>query len=170
MTVTIAVGHHQQHPYMLQSLPVLPLKDTVVYPQIVVPLAVGRTRSMAAVEAAMQEGRQFVAVAQKAPDVDEPLLAERIGAAIEAVREDPGSGETWGRLGEVYDVNAFEERALAAYARALPLLQEALLRSDRPPPISFHALAHAAGRISPVCSCAPAIRPPRWTSCPARPG
>ena len=36
---------------MSQALPVLPLKDTVVFPQIVVPLAVGRDRSMAAIEA-----------------------------------------------------------------------------------------------------------------------
>jgi ATP-dependent Lon protease len=61
---------------MFQSLPVLPLKDTVVYPQIVVPLSVGRARSMAAIEAGMEHGRQFIAVAQKDPSVDNPGLAD----------------------------------------------------------------------------------------------
>ncbi len=73
---------------MFQSLPVLPLKDTVVYPQIVVPLAVGRPRSMAAVEAAMQEGRQFVAVAQKDPSIEDPHLADlyEIGTVVKISR------------------------------------------------------------------------------------
>ncbi len=53
---------------MFQSLPVLPLKDTVVYPNIVVPLAVGRPRSLAAIEAAMKDNREFIAVAQSISD------------------------------------------------------------------------------------------------------
>ena len=61
---------------MIQNLPVLPLKDTVVFPQIVVPLAVGRARSLAAVEAAMDEGREFIAVAQKDPELDVPSIDE----------------------------------------------------------------------------------------------
>ena len=59
---------------MEYALPVLPLKDTVVYPQIVVPLAVGRPRSLAAIHAAMDQGREFIAVAQRDPDVDNPGL------------------------------------------------------------------------------------------------
>jgi len=61
---------------MFLSLPVLPLKDTVVYPQIVVPLAVGRKRSMAAIEAVMEEGRQFIAVAQKDASIEDPHLSD----------------------------------------------------------------------------------------------
>ena len=41
---------------MTDTLPILPLKDTVVFPHIVVPLAVGRKASLAAIEAAMAEG------------------------------------------------------------------------------------------------------------------
>ena len=55
------------------------------------------------------------------PEVDEPLLAAHIRDATEAVRRAPRSGAAWGRLGEVYDVNAFEEQALQAYARAREL-------------------------------------------------
>ena len=54
------------------SLPVLPLKNTVVYPGIVVPLAVGRPMSLAAVTAAMEHGRELIAVAQRDPDEDRP--------------------------------------------------------------------------------------------------
>jgi ATP-dependent Lon protease len=61
---------------MFQSLPVLPLKDTVVYPQIVVPLSIGRKRSMAAIEAVMEEGREFIAVAQKDASIEDPHLAD----------------------------------------------------------------------------------------------
>ena len=60
---------------MSNTAPVLPLKDTVVFPQIVVPLAVGRSRSLAAIEAAMEQQREFIAVAQMSPDVDNPDLS-----------------------------------------------------------------------------------------------
>jgi len=53
-------------------LPVLPLKNTVVYPQIIVPLAVGRTMSLAAVNSALDHGRELVTVAQRDPDEQQP--------------------------------------------------------------------------------------------------
>jgi ATP-dependent Lon protease len=56
-------------------LPVLPLKNTVVYPQIVVPLAVGRPMSLAAVNAALEHGRELVAVAQRDPEEEHPQRA-----------------------------------------------------------------------------------------------
>ncbi|GIX34267.1 MAG: Lon protease [Lysobacteraceae bacterium] len=54
------------------DVPVLPLRDVVVYPQMVIPLFVGRERSVRALELAMEQGREIVLVAQKVPDVDEP--------------------------------------------------------------------------------------------------
>lgn len=51
----------------------------------------------------------------------EPLLAERIDGATRAVREDPDSAAAWGWLGEIYDVNSFEQQALITYARAREL-------------------------------------------------
>ena len=73
---------------MLDPLPILPLKDTVVYPQIVVPLAVGRPRSLAAIEAAMQTGRQFIAVAQRNREVSDPTLEDlyEIGTLVKISR------------------------------------------------------------------------------------
>ncbi len=79
---------------MFQSLPVLPLKDTVVFPHIVVPLAVGRERSLAAVEAAMQEGREFIAVAQRRPEVEDPTLDDlyNIGTIAKITRVEKRDG------------------------------------------------------------------------------
>lgn len=54
------------------ELPVLPLKNTVVYPQIIVPLAIGRAMSLAAVNAALEHGRELLTVAQRDPDEQEP--------------------------------------------------------------------------------------------------
>ena len=73
---------------MLDPLPILPLKDTVVYPQIVVPLAVGRPRSLAAIEAAMQTGRQFIAVAQRNRELSDPTLEDlyEIGTLVKISR------------------------------------------------------------------------------------
>ncbi|HRP35477.1 MAG TPA: endopeptidase La, partial [Gammaproteobacteria bacterium] len=52
--------------------PVLPLRDVVVYPHMVIPLFVGRDRSVQALNHAMQVGKQIVLVAQRQADVDEP--------------------------------------------------------------------------------------------------
>ncbi len=54
------------------KLPVLPLKNTVVYPQIIVPLAVGRPMSLAAVNSALERGRELVTVAQRDPEEQRP--------------------------------------------------------------------------------------------------
>jgi ATP-dependent Lon protease len=55
-----------------QALPVLPLRDVVVYPHMVIPLFVGRQRSVKALESAMTADKQIVLLAQKSADIDEP--------------------------------------------------------------------------------------------------
>src|SRR5512141_3476976 len=54
------------------QLPLLPLRDVVVFPHMVIPLFVGRPKSIKALEAAMEAGRQILLVAQKAAGKDEP--------------------------------------------------------------------------------------------------
>jgi len=54
------------------TLPLLPLRDVVVFPHMVIPLFVGRPKSIKALEAAMESGRQIMLVAQKAAAKDEP--------------------------------------------------------------------------------------------------
>jgi ATP-dependent Lon protease len=53
-------------------LPVLPLRDVVVYPNMVIPLFVGRDRSMKALDMAMEADKRIVLLAQKSPDIDDP--------------------------------------------------------------------------------------------------
>jgi ATP-dependent Lon protease len=53
-------------------LPVLPLRDVVVYPNMVIPLFVGREKSMHALEMAMENERRILLVAQKSADTDDP--------------------------------------------------------------------------------------------------
>jgi len=63
-------------PAALDALPVLPLRDVVVYPHMVIPLFVGRDKSMRALERAMEGERQILLVAQKSPDIDDPEIAD----------------------------------------------------------------------------------------------
>lgn len=53
-------------------LPVLPLRDVVVYPHLVIPLFVGRTKSVKALEIASEGSKQILLVAQKSANKDEP--------------------------------------------------------------------------------------------------
>ncbi|AMC34683.1 endopeptidase La [Janthinobacterium sp. B9-8] len=57
-------------------LPLLPLRDVVVFPHMVIPLFVGRPKSIRALEAAMEDGRHILLVAQKNAQKDEPGLAD----------------------------------------------------------------------------------------------
>lgn len=58
------------------ELPLLPLRDVVVYPHMVIPLFVGRPKSIKALEAAMVGEKQVLLVAQKNPATDDPDLDE----------------------------------------------------------------------------------------------
>ncbi len=64
MTVTLSAES--------RVLPLLPLRDVVVFPHMVIPLFVGRPKSIKALEAAMEEGKNVVLVAQKSAAKDEP--------------------------------------------------------------------------------------------------
>ncbi|MBX3679335.1 endopeptidase La [Cognatazoarcus halotolerans] len=59
---------NQQQP----ELPLLPLRDVVVFPHMVIPLFVGRPKSIKALETAMEAGKSILLVAQKSAAKDEP--------------------------------------------------------------------------------------------------
>ena len=59
-------------PAVLQNVPVLPLRDVVVYPHMVIPLFVGREKSIQALDVAMRADKRIMLVAQKQADVDDP--------------------------------------------------------------------------------------------------
>ncbi|NBP47563.1 MAG: AAA family ATPase, partial [Burkholderiaceae bacterium] len=58
------------------QLPLLPLRDVVVFPHMVIPLFVGRPKSIKALEAAMETGKSVLLVAQKAAAKDEPSVED----------------------------------------------------------------------------------------------
>ena len=60
----------------LNEFPVLPLRDVVVYPNMVIPLFVGRSRSIEALDCAMKGDQKILLVAQKKADVDDPTFEE----------------------------------------------------------------------------------------------
>ncbi|MGD8644031.1 MAG: LON peptidase substrate-binding domain-containing protein, partial [Chromatiales bacterium] len=55
-----------------QLIPVLPLRDVVVYPHMVIPLFVGRDKSIRALDAAMEKDKQILLLAQRSAEIDDP--------------------------------------------------------------------------------------------------
>ena len=79
---------------MAVTLPVLPIKRTVLFPGIMMPLTVGRERSIAAVEAAMKtEDKTILVVAQRDPLTEEPGLEELYTIGTKAVVKQIGRAE-----------------------------------------------------------------------------
>ena len=54
--------------------PVLPLRDVIVFPNMVIPLFVGREKSIKSLDAAMENNKQIMLVAQKDADLDLSLI------------------------------------------------------------------------------------------------
>ena len=70
----------------LQTLPVLPLKNTVLFPRMVVPLSAGRPSSVAAIEAAMATPeKRLVVVAQRSEAVEAPTADDLYNVGTEAI-------------------------------------------------------------------------------------
>ena len=84
----------------VEEFPVLPLRDSVIYPHMVVPLLVGRERSLKAVEAAMEHDRRLVVVAQYNEDAEDPDIEDLYTVGTEVVvgrklRMPDGSTSIW---------------------------------------------------------------------------
>jgi ATP-dependent Lon protease len=76
------------------TLPVVPLKNTVLFPHLFMPLAVGRPGSLAAAESVMaSEDKTFVVVAQKESQNDQPGFADLYGIGTRAVVKKMARGE-----------------------------------------------------------------------------
>jgi ATP-dependent Lon protease len=140
----------------LDALPVLPLRDVVVYPHMVIPLFVGRDKSMRALERAMEGERQILLVAQKSPDIDDPEIADlhQVGTlagvlqllklpdgtvkvlvegqsrvSVEDFREDGGMLMARSRL--IEPVYSTKERELDVVSHTLVSLFEQLVKQSR---------------------------------------
>ena len=58
------------------EIPLLPLRDVVVYPHMLIPLFVGRQKSISALESAMEKGKRILLVAQKNAAEDDPVVKD----------------------------------------------------------------------------------------------
>ncbi|WP_314374972.1 endopeptidase La [Sphingomonas paucimobilis] len=103
---------------MNQSYPVLPLRDIVVFPHMIVPLFVGRDKSVAALEAAMAADKEIFLVAQLDPAEDDPTREDlyEIGVTatvLQLLKLPDGTvrvlveGKTRGRLSELDESGAY---------------------------------------------------------------
>src|SRR5580765_468967 len=62
---------------IVSTLPILPIKRSVLFPGVMLPLTVGRSHSVAALEAALKtEDKTIVVVAQRNPDLEEPGIGD----------------------------------------------------------------------------------------------
>jgi ATP-dependent Lon protease len=66
-------------PTRIESIPILPLRDVVVYPHMVLPLFVGREKSILALESAMKADKRIMLVAQRQADIDDPKSDDLYG-------------------------------------------------------------------------------------------
>ena len=96
---------------MLNELPVLPLRDTLVFPELFVSIKVGRHASLAALKTAVESDRRLITVLQRQPETDEPDMDDlhEVGTICRVTRVEQGDagavvvvqGVTRVRLGEV---------------------------------------------------------------------
>jgi len=115
---------------MALTLPGLPLKRTVLFPGIMMPLTVGRERSIAAVEAAMKtEDKTILVVAQRDPTMEEPGLEELYTIGTKAVIKQVGRADD-GTLHAV--VQGLERVALLKVEKTTPFLLVEARRLDPP--------------------------------------
>ena len=78
---------------LIMNLPVLPVKRTVLFPGVLIPLTVGRDRSVAAVEAALKtEDKTILVVAQRDPHTEEPGLDDLYTIGTKAVIKQTARG------------------------------------------------------------------------------
>jgi ATP-dependent Lon protease len=112
------------------KLPVLPIKRTVLFPGIMMPLTVGRARSIAAIEAAMRtEEKTVLVVAQRDPLTEEPGLEELYTIGTKAIVKQVGRSED----GTIHVlVQGLERVALLKVEQEEPCLLIQARRLDHP--------------------------------------
>jgi ATP-dependent Lon protease len=121
------------------TLPVLPIKRTVLFPGIMMPLTVGRERSIAAVNAAMQtEDKTILIVAQRDPQTEAPGLEELYTIGTKAIVKQLGRSDD-GIMHAL--VQGLERVALLKVEQTEPYLRVQARRLDQPTDIDTEAQA-----------------------------
>ena len=131
---------HTPLPADALDLPLLPLRDVVVFPHMVIPLFVGRPKSIKALEAAMESERRIMLVAQKAAAQDDPLVTDMfdvgcISTILQMLKLPDGTVKVLVEGQQRALVKRIEDGELHFSAHVIPV--EAVLEPD--------AKAHAKG-------------------------
>jgi ATP-dependent Lon protease len=97
-----------------QPTPVLSLRDVVVYPHMVIPLFVGRERSILALDKAMDRDKRIVLVTQRGADIDEPGEADlfdvgTLATVLQLLKLPDGTTKVLVEGGERVRINQFSE-------------------------------------------------------------
>ncbi|MDR0775115.1 MAG: endopeptidase La [Azonexus sp.] len=113
------------------ELPLLPLRDVVVFPHMVIPLFVGRPKSIKALEMAMEAGKHILLVAQKSAAKDEPEPEDlyRIGCManiLQMLKLPDGTVKVLVEGTQRARVDAIDVHAAVFMATAVPLPQSAV--------------------------------------------
>jgi len=149
------------------DLPVLPLRDVVVFPHMVIPLFVGRDKSMHALEQAMEADKRILLLAQKSAETDDPQAADlyQVGtlaqvlqllklpdgtikvlveglSRVQVNQVDERNGALHGQAVEIATQDDREAREVEAIARSLMSLFEQYVKTNRKlPPELLQTLA-----------------------------
>ena len=122
-------------PQQRQLIPVLPLRDVVVYPHMVIPLFVGREKSILALEAAMADNKKILLLAQKNAEVDDPGQSDlyqigTLSTILQMLKLPDGTIKVLVEGGDRVVVDSLLETN-EYYSAAIQLLDKANLVDDR---------------------------------------
>ena len=118
------------------ELPLLPLRDVVVFPHMVIPLFVGRPKSIKALESAMEAERRIMLVAQKAAAKDEPSVEDMFGVGcvatiLQMLKLPDGTVKVLVEGQQRAKVNKIEEGEFHFSANVTPVEPEVLVPGDQ---------------------------------------
>jgi ATP-dependent Lon protease len=118
-----------------QLIPVLPLRDVVVYPHMVIPLFVGREKSILALEAAMADNKKILLLAQKNAEVDDPAQQDlyqigTLSTILQMLKLPDGTIKVLVEGGDRVSVDSLLETN-EYYSATIQLLEKANLVDDR---------------------------------------
>src|SRR5690348_6713021 len=142
------------------ELPVLPLRDVVVYPHMVIPLFVGREKSMKALEAAMEGDRRILLLSQKQPETDDPSEADlhtvgTIGNLLQLVKLPDGTVKVLVEGQSRAQLQSCFERDGMLRAHAVSLQDRKSTRLNSSHPSTSYAVFCLKKKILSLCSKSP---------------
>ena len=118
------------------DLPLLPLRDVVVFPHMVIPLFVGRPKSIKALESAMEAERRIMLVAQKAAAKDEPSVEDMfevgcVATILQLLKLPDGTVKVLVEGQQRASVNKIEEGEQHFTANVTPVETVAVIAGDK---------------------------------------